>query len=257
MSMAKFFDLTGKVALVTGGNGGLGLAMAKGLAHAGASIVVAARNERKTAQALSEIRALGAQAEGVAVDVTQEALIKNMVSHTVDTLSRVDILVNNAGTTVRKEPQDLTSEEWDQVLNVNLRSAFLASKEVYPHMKAQGGGKIISIGSMFSLFGGGGSGAPYSSSKGGVVQLSKSLAVAWAKDNIQSNAILPGWFITELTAAIPETQPDRYDLISRRIPTGRWGEPEELQGAVVFLASAASNYVTGAVLTVDGGYSVM
>ena len=107
------------------------------------------------------------------------------------------------------------------------------------------------------LFGGGGSGAPYSSSKGGLVQLSKSLAVAWAKDNIQSNAILPGWFMTELTAAIPDTQPDRYDLISRRIPTGRWGQPEELQGAVVFLASAASDYVTGAVLTVDGGYSVM
>ena len=257
MSMAKLFDLTGKVALVTGGNGGLGLAMAKGLAQAGAGIVVAARDEQKTAQALAEIRALGVQAEGVVVDVTQEAQIKDMVSHTVETLGRVDILVNNAGTTVRKEPQDLTVEEWDQVLDVNLRSAFLASREVYPHMKAQGGGKIINIGSMFSLFGGGGSGAPYSSSKGGVVQLAKSLAVAWAKDNIQCNAILPGWFMTELTAAIPANQPDRYDLISRRIPTGRWGEPEELQGAVVFLASPASNYVTGAVLTVDGGYSVM
>ncbi len=257
MSMAKLFDLTGKVALVTGGNGGLGLAMAKGLAQAGAGIVVAARDEKKTAQALSEIRALGARAEGVVVDVTQEAQIKDMVSSTVVKLGRVDILVNNAGTTVRKEPQDLTSEEWDQVLDVNLRSAFLASREVYPHMKAQGGGKIINIGSMFSLFGGGGSGAPYSSSKGGVVQLAKSLAVAWAKDNIQCNAILPGWFMTELTAAIPATQPDRYDLISRRIPTGRWGQPEELQGAVVFLASPASDYVTGAVLTVDGGYSVM
>ena len=257
MSMAKPFDLTGKVALVTGGNGGLGLAMAKGLAQAGAGIVVAARDEKKTAQALSEIRALGARAEGVVVDVTQEAQIKDMVSSTVVKLGRVDILVNNAGTTVRKEPQDLTSEEWDQVLDVNLRSAFLASREVYPHMKAQGGGKIINIGSMFSLFGGGGSGPPYSSSKGGVVQLAKSLAVAWAKDNIQCNAILPGWFMTELTAAIPATQPDRYDLISRRIPTGRWGQPEELQGAVVFLASPASDYVTGAVLTVDGGYSVM
>ena len=187
MSMAKLFDLTGKVALVTGGNGGLGLAMAKGLAQAGAGIVVAARDEKKTAQALSEIRALGARAEGVVVDVTQEAQIKDMVSSTVVKLGRVDILVNNAGTTVRKEPQDLTSEEWDQVLDVNLRSAFLASREVYPHMKAQGGGKIINIGSMFSLFGGGGSGAPYSSSKGGVVQLAKSLAVAWAKDNIQCN----------------------------------------------------------------------
>ncbi len=154
MSMAKLFDLTGKVALVTGGNGGLGLAMAKGLAQAGAGIVVAARDEKKTAQALSEIRDLGVPAEGVTVDVTQEAQIKDMVSRAVERLGRVDILVNNAGTTVRKEPQDLTIEEWDQVLDVNLRSAFLASREVYPHMKAQGGGKIINIGSMFSLFGG-------------------------------------------------------------------------------------------------------
>jgi 2-deoxy-D-gluconate 3-dehydrogenase len=169
----------------------------------------------------------------------------------------VDILVNNAGMTVRKEPQDLSVEEWDNVLDVNLRAAFLASRTVYPHMKAQGGGKIISVGSMYSLFGGGGSGAPYSASKGGVVQLSKSLAVAWAKDNIQSNAILPGWFMTELTAAVPENQPERYDLINRRIPTGRWGDAEELQGAVVFLAGKGSDYVTGAVLTVDGGYSVM
>jgi 2-deoxy-D-gluconate 3-dehydrogenase len=110
---------------------------------------------------------------------------------------------------------------------------------------------------MFSIFGGGGSGAPYSSSKGGVVQLSKSLAVAWARDNIQCNAILPGWFMTDLTAAVPDTQPERYDLICRRIPTGRWGEPEELQGTAVFLSSPASDYVTGAVITVDGGYSVM
>jgi 2-deoxy-D-gluconate 3-dehydrogenase len=180
-----------------------------------------------------------------------------MVTEVADTFGRIDILVNNAGVTMRKEPQDLTADEWDHVLNVNLRAAFLAAKAVYPHMKAQGGGKIISIGSMFSIFGGGGSGAPYSSSKGGVVQLSKSLAVAWARDNIQCNAILPGWFMTDLTAAVPATQPERYDLICRRIPTGRWGEPQELQGTVVFLSSPASDYVTGAVITVDGGYSVM
>ncbi len=257
MGMAQLFDLRGKVAIVTGGNGGLGLAMAMGLAQAGADIMLAARDTEKLAQAASQIAAVGRVAQTIKVDLTQEADIDRMVAQTVEALGRVDILVNNAGTTVRKEPQDLSAEEWDQVVDVNLRAAFLASRAVYPHMKSQGGGKIISIGSMFSLFGGGGSGAPYSSSKGGLVQLSKSLAVAWAKDNIQSNAILPGWFMTELTAAIPDTQPDRYDLISRRIPTGRWGRPEELQGAVVFLASAASDYVTGAVLTVDGGYSVM
>ena len=253
----QLFDLTGRVAIVTGGNGGLGLGMALGLAGAGSNIVVAARNPDKTAEAVSQVESLGVRAKGVHVDVTRESDIHQMVEETVEAFGRVDILVNNAGVTVRKQPQELTADEWDGVMDVNLRAAFLASREVYPHMQTQGGGKIISIGSMFSIFGGGGSGAPYSSSKGGVVQLSKSLAVAWAADNIQSNAILPGWFMTELTQAVPETQPERYDLICRRIPTGRWGDAEELQGAAVFLASRASDYVTGAVITVDGGYSVM
>ena len=256
MKASQMFDLTGRVAIVTGGNGGLGLAMALGLAGAGADIVVAARNTDKTAQACAQIESLGVKTVGLEVDVIQEADIIRMVAETLQAFGRVDILVNNAGMTVRKEPQDLETGEWDQVLDVNLRAAFLASRAVYPHMKEQGGGKIVNIGSMFSIFGGGGSGAPYSASKGGIVQLSKSLAVAWAKDNIQSNAILPGWFMTDLTAAVPATQPERYDLISRRIPYGRWGEPEELQGTVVFLSSAASDYVTGAVITVDGGYSV-
>jgi 2-deoxy-D-gluconate 3-dehydrogenase len=257
MKVSQLFDLTGKVAVVTGGNGGLGLAMALGLAGAGASVVVAARNADKTAQAITQIEGLRAKGKGLSVDVSQEADIYGMIDQTIEAFGRVDILVNNAGMVVRKDPHELSTDEWDQVLGVNLRSAFLASKAVYPHMKSQGGGKIINIGSMFSIFGGGGSGAPYSASKGGIVQLSKSLAVAWAKDNIQSNAILPGWFITELTADIPVKQPERYDLISRRIPTGRWGEPDELQGTVVFLSSPASDYVTGAVITVDGGYSVM
>jgi 2-dehydro-3-deoxy-D-gluconate 5-dehydrogenase len=257
MKVSQLFGLTGKVAVVTGGNGGLGLAMALGLAGAGASVMVAARNADKTNQAVTQLEGLGVKAKGLSVDLSQEPDIYRMVDQTIETFGRVDILVNNAGMVVRKDPQELSTVEWDQVLDVNLRAAFLASKAVYPHMKSQGGGKIISIGSMFSIFGGGGSGAPYSASKGGIVQLSKSLAVAWAKDNIQSNAILPGWFMTELTGDIPVNQPERYDLISRRIPTGRWGEPEELQGTVVFLAGPASDYVTGAVITVDGGYSVM
>ena len=257
MSVEHLFNLDGRVAIVTGGNGGLGLGMALGLAEAGASIAVAARNKEKTAVAVSQIEATGVKALGLTADVSRESDIAEMVARTIEVFGRLDILVNNAGMVVRKEPQDLTAEEWDQVLDVNLRGAFLAAKAAYPHMKRQGGGKIINIGSMFSIFGGGGSGAPYSSSKGGLVQLSKSLAVAWAKDNIQSNAILPGWIMTELTSDIPVKQPERYDMISRRIPTGRWGEPEELKGATVFLASPASDYVTGAVLTVDGGYSVM
>ena len=256
MEFNQLFDLTGRVAIVTGGNGGLGLGMARGLASAGANIVVAARNAEKNADAVAELETLGVQATGMVIDVTDEAQIKRMVSETVSVFGRVDILVNNAGTVVRKTPDQTSTEEWDLVQDVNLRSAFLAAREVYPHMRAQGGGKIIGIGSMYSIFGGGGSGAPYSASKGGVVQLSKSLAVAWARDNIQSNAILPGWFMTTLTSDIPVNQPERFQMITSRIPTGRWGEVDELQGTVVFLSSKASDYVTGAVITVDGGYSV-
>ena len=257
MNAAQLFDLSGKVAIVTGGNGGIGLGMAKGLAGAGADIVIAARNAAKTAQAVAEVETLGVRVLGLSVDVTDEAQIQRMVADTVDALGRVDILVNNAGTVVRKSPEETTTEEWDMILDVNLRAAFLAAKAVYPRMKAQGGGKIIGIGSVYSIFGGGGSGAPYSASKGGMVQLAKSLAVAWAKDNIQSNAILPGWFRTTLTSDIPVNQPERYEMIGRRIPSGRWGQAEELQGAAIFLAAPASDYVTGAVIAVDGGYSVM
>lgn len=255
MTALDLFSLRGKVALVTGGNGGLGLGMALGLAGAGADIAIAARNPDKTSDAIKQIESIGGQAISVPTDVTQESEIEAMVSQTLQRLGHIDILVNNSGVTMRKEPEDLTGDDWDHVLNVNLRACFLASKTVYPHMRDQGAGKIINIGSMTSIFGGGGSGAPYSSSKGGIVQLSKSLAVAWAKDNIQSNAILPGWFTTELTAAIPERQQERYALISSRIPAGRWGEPDELAGVAVFLASSASDYVTGSVVAVDGGYS--
>lgn len=252
----NLFDLTGRVALITGGNGGLGLGMALGLAHAGADIAIAARNPAKNAAAVAAIAATGRRAIAIPTDVASASDLDDMAARAVARFGRVDILVNNAGATVRKPPQDITAAEWDNVLDVNLRAAFLSCRAVYPHFRAQGGGKIISIGSMFSIFGGGGSGVPYSSSKGGIVQLAKSFAVAWAADKIQSNAILPGWFMTELTAAIPETQPERYDLINRRIPMGRWGDAGELQGVAVFLASRASDYVTGAVITVDGGYSV-
>ena len=254
MSDLSQFDLTGKVAVVTGGNGGIGLGIAMGLAGAGANIVVAARSVEKTAQALEDIRALGVEAYGITVDVTQEPAIQRMVTDTIDHMGRLDILVNNSGIAVRAQPQDLTAAQWDSVVDVNLRAAFLTSKEVYSHMVNASGGKVINVGSMYSLFGSDW-GAPYAASKAGLVQLTKSLAVAWAKDNIQVNAVLPGWFVTDLTRGIPEADPDRYDNINRRIPTGRWGEPSELGGAAVFLASAASDYVTGATLTVDGGYS--
>ncbi|MAF39418.1 MAG: 2-deoxy-D-gluconate 3-dehydrogenase [Chloroflexi bacterium] len=249
------FDLTGKVAVVTGGNGGIGLGIAMGLAGAGANIVVAARSVEKTAQALEEIRALGVVAHSVNVDVTQEPAVQRMVTDTIDHMGRLDILVNNSGIAVRAQPQELTAAQWDSVVDVNLRAAFLASREAYSHMVSAGGGKVINVGSMYSIFGSDW-GAPYAASKGGLVQLTKSLAVAWAKDNIQVNAVLPGWIVTDLTRGIQNADPNRYDNISRRIPAGRWGDPSEMAGAAVFLASAASDYVTGATLTVDGGYSV-
>ena len=254
MASQKLFDLTGKVAVVTGGNGGIGLGIAMGLAGAGANIVSAARSVEKTAQAVENIRALGVEAHGSTADVTQEPAIQRIVTSTIDHMGRLDILVNNSGIAVRAQPQELTAAQWDSVVDVNLRAAFLASKAAYAQMVKAGGGKVINVGSMYSIFGSDW-GAPYAASKGGLVQLTKSLAVAWAKDNIQVNAVLPGWIVTDLTRGIQDADPNRYDNISRRIPTGRWGEPSELAGAAVFLASTASDYVTGATLAIDGGYS--
>ena len=248
------FDLKGKVAMVTGGNGGIGLGIAKGLAAAGASIAVAARNERKTADAVEMFQGMGTETLGTAIDVAQEGSVVAAVKEVVDALGPIDILVNNAGMNIRKPPQDYMTEEWDQILGVNLRGTFLCSREVHPHMAGLGGGKIINIGSMTSIFGGDWI-AAYSASKGGVVQLTKSLAVAWAKDNIQVNAILPGWIHTDLTATIKTQHPERYAFITSRIPTGHWGEPDDLAGTGVFLASRASDYVTGAAIPVDGGYT--
>lgn len=251
--MPTDFDLTGKVAIVTGGNGGIGYGMAQGLARAGANIVVAARNTVKNAQAVSDLQTLGVQALAVNTDVQDEASVQAMVRTTLAAFGRVDILVNNAGINIRKAPQDYTLEEWLLVLNTNLTGVFLCAREVYAPMAGAGGGKIINIGSMTSVFGS--SVAPaYSATKGGVVQLTKSLAIFWAQDNIQVNAILPGWIHTDLTAP---TSPERYHAIQVRIPHGRWGEPDELAGAAVFLASRASDYVTGIAMPVDGGYTSM
>lgn len=251
------FDLHGKVAVVTGGNGGLGRGMALGLASAGATIVIAARNQAKTAATAVEFRdKFGVQVLELRVDVCQETDIEAMVEQTMRAFGRVDILINNAGTNIRKAPEVLTATDWQTVLDTNLRSTFLCSQAVYPSMARGGGGKIINNGSMFSLFGGSHVLA-YAASKGGVVQLTKSLAVAWAKDNIQVNVILPGWLHTDLTNSAMKQAPDLYDRVLTRTPQGRWGQPEDLAGAAVFLASSASDFVTGVALPVDGGYSVL
>ena len=252
--MSTMFDLSGKVAIVTGGNGGIGLGIAKGLAISGATVVVSARDREKTQRAVWDLQSLGARATGIGVDVANEASVVAMVRDTLDELGRIDILVNNAGMTIRKAPQEYTLEEWEMVVDVNLNGSYLCAREVYAPMVEAGGGKIINIGSMTSIFGSDWVSA-YSASKGAVVQMTKSLAVAWAKDNIQVNSILPGWIHTNLTAAIKTRTPERYDFITSRIPHGRWGEPDELAGTAVFLASNASDYVTGASIPVDGGYT--
>ena len=196
--MSSLFDLHGRVALVTGGNGGIGLGMARGLANAGASVVVAARNAEKSIAAVRELQGLGADALAVSVDVADEKSVDAMVGETVAWRARLDILVNNAGINIRKAAQNLSLDEWRRVLDTNLTGAFLCSRSAYPHMKRAGAGKIINVGSMLSIFGAS-FGPVYGASKGGVVQLTKSLAVTWAPDNIQVNAVLPGWVDTDLT----------------------------------------------------------
>ncbi len=250
----KLFDLKGKAAIVTGGNGGIGLGIARGLAQAGASIAVAARNATKNAAAVKELESLGAKAIAIEVDVRDEASCRAMVAKAAERLGRIDILVNNAGTNVRKLPQAYTLAEWREVLDTNLTSAFVCSQAAYPEMVKAGGGKIISIGSMLSIFGGPLM-AAYGSSKGGIVQLTKSLAAAWGKDNIQANAILPGFINTDLTRTAKVQIPGLEERVVARTFAARWGEPEDFAGIAVFLASAASDYVTGAAIPVDGGYS--
>jgi len=246
------FDLKGKAALVTGGNGGIGLGMAKGLARAGAVIAVAGRDEKKSAAAVKELKALGAQAIAVTIDVRKEASCKAAVSLAAEKLGRLDILVNNAGMNIRKPPEALSLEDWNTVMETNLTSAFLCSKHAYPHLKSAGGGKVVNIGSMMSIFGAAYL-APYAASKAGIVQLTKALAAAWAKDNIQVNAVLPGWIDTELTRKAREQLQGLNERVLSRTPAGRWGEPEDLSGIAVFLASKASDFVTGTAIPVDGG----
>ncbi|MFI4948156.1 MAG: SDR family NAD(P)-dependent oxidoreductase [Alphaproteobacteria bacterium] len=248
------FDLSGRVAVVTGGNGGIGFGMAQGLAAAGATIVVAARNPEKSAAAVTALAALGAPGAFIALDVADPSSCRALIDETVARFGRLDLLVNNAGMSIRKPPQDYAIGEWQAVLDTNLTGAFACSQAAYAPMKRQGGGKIINIGSMMSIFGGAYA-APYSTSKGGLVQLTKSLATAWARDNIQVNAVLPGWIDTELTRDARAQVPGLNERVLNRTPVGRWGMPEDLAGIAVFLAAPASDFVTGAAIPVDGGYS--
>jgi 2-deoxy-D-gluconate 3-dehydrogenase len=249
------FDLQERVAFITGGNGGIGLGMAKGLASAGAAVIIAGRNKAKAQSALSELRSRGAQADFVELDVLEETSCRQAIARAVERFGRLDILVNNAGTTVRGQPEDLTAQDWHLVMDTNLTSAFLCSQAAYPHMARAGAGKIINIGSMMSVFASSYA-APYAASKGGIVQMARAMAVAWAKDNIQVNTILPGWVDTDLTRKAREQVQGLHDKVLARTPAQRWGQPDDFAGIAVFLAAPASNFITGAAIAVDGGYSV-
>jgi 2-deoxy-D-gluconate 3-dehydrogenase len=218
-------------------------------------VVVAARNREKSARAVAELKSLGAQAEAIEVNVADEASVDSLVKATVERFGRLDVLVNNAGINIRKPVESLALAEWHQVIGTNLTSAFLASRACHPIMKKQGGGKIINIGSMMSIFGA--SFAPaYAASKGGIVQLTRAMAAGWATDNIQVNAVLPGWIDTELTRGARKQIAELHDNVLRRTPAKRWGVEQDMAGVAVFLASSASDFVTGTAIPVDGGYSI-
>jgi 2-deoxy-D-gluconate 3-dehydrogenase len=248
------FDLTDRIALVTGGNGGIGLGMARGLGQAGATVILVGRNAEKSAAALRQLQSEGLRGESLPCDVTDEGAVQRLFAEVGQRHGRLDILVNNAGSTVRKPPQDFTLDEWNSVLDVNLTSAFLCSRAAYSLMVKAGGGKVINIGSILSIFGAAYAPA-YCASKGGIVQFTKSLALAWAKDGIQANAVLPGWIDTELTVGARNQVPGLHERVLARTPAGRWGTPQDLAGIAVFLASQASDFVTGAAIPVDGGYA--
>ncbi len=250
----QMFDLTGKVAVVTGGNGGIGKGIACGLAEAGCNIVIAARNLSKSAEAAGELeKEYGVKTLCIELDVKSPESIKRMPGQVMEKLGSLDILVNNAGMNIRKLPQEFSVDEWDQIQTTNLRSVFLCSQAVHPVMKGRGG-KIINTGSLTSLIGSART-SPYAASKAGVLQLTRSFAVAWAPDNIQVNAILPGYISTPLTVQARKDFPGLDKHVLERTPAGRWGTPEDFAGPAVFLASKASDFVTGEFIVVDGGYT--
>ena len=254
MRVQELFDLTGRVAIVTGGGTGLGRQAADALAEAGADLVLCARKAERCEQAAAELAETGVRALGLGCDIRDPTQIEDVIRRTVDEFGRVDILVNNSGTSWGAAPEDVPLEGWQKVIDVNLTGAFLFAQGVGRVLIEQGeGGKIVNIASVAAF-----RGSPqeamnaiaYNASKGGIVALTIDLAVKWAPHRINVNAIAPGWFPTDLSGSTLDAGGDR---LVARIPLGRYGGPDDLKGAIVFLASAASDYVTGTTLVVDGG----
>ena len=252
--MKDWFDLKNKVALITGGNGGVGKGIADALASAGSDIVIAARNEIKTAEAVKDIKSkFGVKVLGVHLDVTQEDSVISGVREAVKEFGHINILVNNAGVNRRKEAEGVSVDDWDYVLNTNLRGAFLCAKAVYPVMKAAGRGKIINIGSMTSLLGIV-KALPYACSKMGLLSLTYCLGLEWAKNYIQVNAIIHSWIESPMSGKAEKDFPGLIQWVKQRTPAGRWGKPSDVGKVAVFLASEASDFVTASYVRADGGF---
>jgi len=252
LNVKKLFDLTGRVAIVSGGSMGLGLQMAEGLAEMGAILVLCSRKKERCEQAAESLRSLGMQTVALECDVKEKASIRQVVEETLARFGRIDILINNAGVSWGAKVEDMTLEQWDKVISTNLTGTFLFCQAAGKPMTAQGSGKIINIASVAGLQGSSAElqAIGYQASKGGVIALTKDLACKWAPHNIQVNAIAPGWFPTHMSERVIE---HRKDSLLEKIPLGRFGNDHDLKGAAVFLASDASSYVTGHVLVVDGG----